>query len=59
MTKIYYLMRLYHGFGKLLSELEPLLGRKPKTLKKHARALGLIFPDYKPRATPQPKEDIK
>jgi hypothetical protein len=32
------------------------LNRKVRTLKRRARALGLVFPDYCPRALRPPKE---
>ena len=49
MRKIYLLMILYHGKGKSLAEIKPLLGRQSVTLRKHARKLGLSFVDYVPR----------
>jgi hypothetical protein len=43
------LLGIYSGRGYALADLPPLLGRKRETLRRHAKAAGLNFSDYKPR----------
>lgn len=43
------LLGIYSGCGYALADLPPLLGRKRETLRRHAKAAGLNFSDYKPR----------
>lgn len=44
------LLRIYAEHGRRLEDMPVLLGREVSTLKKHARAAGAAFEDYRPRA---------
>jgi hypothetical protein len=43
------LLRIYADQGRRLEDMPVLLGREVSTLKKHARAAGVGFEDYRPR----------
>ncbi len=47
--KVVELLAFYSENGKAIAEFSPLLGRKPETLKRHAKANDIAFTDYKPR----------
>jgi hypothetical protein len=43
------LLRIYAEQGRRLEDMPVLLGREVSTLKRHARAAGATFEDYRPR----------
>lgn len=49
--KIAELLEIYSERGYALADLPPLLGRTRDTLRRHAKKVGAIFSDYKPRKT--------
>jgi hypothetical protein len=46
------LVRYFHAIGLSIAVIADRqhLGRRPTTVKRYARKLGLTFPDYRPRS---------